>query len=216
MTEQYTRLVQETNRSPDTLYLLSRLKEGKEAEQLLHEAINAATPSTRAMSSLAFRNLAAGRFKEAVAVLSKAIPLVEPDSRENITYLSALLATGDHARLTSQLQQMEQAPMLYWLAKTYLIQDLAARGDNKGVRSALDEIRKQNLTNPQIQSILSHLEATRACGAGDVAGYLKHVRPKSAKPCSRHCFWRGPWPRPPGRFRKASAIRQRPRGRLSI
>jgi hypothetical protein len=173
LTGQYTTLVRELSRAPDALYLLARLKEGKEAETLLQEAASSAVPSTRALSSLGFRKLATGQFGEAVAILSKASPLVAPDSRENLAYLSALRATGDHAKLAGRLQQFEQAPRFYWFAKAYLIQDLAASGDSKGARLALDEIRKQNQTNPEIQPILAHLEAIRACGAGDVQAYLK-------------------------------------------
>jgi hypothetical protein len=173
LVEQYTALARELNRSPDALYLLARLKEGNEAEKLLQEAISSAAPSTRALSSLGFRKLATGQFGEAVAILSKASPMVSPDSRENLIYLSALRATGDHDKLASRLQQLEQAPRFYWLAKAYLVQDQAARGDTRGVRQTIDEIRKQNLTDPRALPILAHLEAVRACGAGDVQGYLK-------------------------------------------
>jgi hypothetical protein len=90
-------------------------------------------------------------------------------------YLAALEAVGDSAKLTGRLQQLEQVPSFYWFAKTALVRNLAAQGDKKGARQAIEDIRKQNAGNPQILSVLPHLEAARACGAGDIPGYLQSL-----------------------------------------
>jgi tetratricopeptide (TPR) repeat protein len=174
---EYRKLVQDSQRTPEALYLLGRILDGDESKKLLEEAARAPLQSAHALSSLGFRNLAAGRFKEAVVYGSKASPQVALDSREFANYLSALVATGAHDQVLTHLQQMEQMPDLYWYAKSYRVKDLAARGDDKAARLTIDEVRSQNVTEPHINEAIAHLQTVRNCGLSNVPGYLAAVDP---------------------------------------
>lgn len=178
---EYAKLAAESGRSPDTLYLLARVSEHQEGAKLLEEAAKGQAPSVYALASLGFRNLAAGRFKEAVAYLSKASPVVAHDSRDNLTYVSALQAAGAHDQLRGRLQQLEQVPGFYRFARCFRVKDLAARGDQKGAGELIEQTRVQNAKNPRMEQFFLQMEAARSCALNDVAGYLKTVSVDEAK-----------------------------------
>ena len=181
----YRKLVQDTQRSPEALYLLGRILDGDESKKLLEEASRATLPSAHALASLGFRNLAAGRFKEAVDYSSKASTQVAQDSQEFANYLAALVATGAHDKVLAHLQQMEQIPGLYWYAKSYRVKELATRGDDKAARLTIDEARAQNVSMAHIGEVIAQLQTVRNCGLWNVQGYLAAVDP-NAKSSS---FW---------------------------
>ena len=176
---EYRKLVQESQRSPEALYLLGRILDGSESKKLLEEAARAPLPSAHALASLGFRNLAAGRAKEAVDYLAKASSQVAQDSQEFANYLSALVATGAHEKVLAQLLQMEQLPGLYWYAKSFRVKELAAQGDDKAARQTIDEVRAQNLNQPHIDEAIAHMQTVRNCGLSNVLGYLAALDPNT-------------------------------------
>jgi hypothetical protein len=178
---EYQKIAAETQRTPDALYLVARASDSNDALKLLEEAASAEVPSTAALSSLGFRNLAAGRFKEAVGYLGKALPQAAPGSHETLLFLSALQAHGAHDQLRSRLQQLEQVPGFYWFARSFQIKDLAATGDVKAARALIEQTRSQNSSSPGLNELVRQMEAAQACGAYDVTAYLKTVSVDEAK-----------------------------------
>ncbi|HJZ90775.1 MAG TPA: hypothetical protein VKE40_07860 [Gemmataceae bacterium] len=90
----YRKLVEETKRSPDAVYLLGRVEDGAEADKLYAEAANANPPSGPACAGLSFRYLARGDFDQAVTWGKKARDLVPGDPQYRRRYVQTLLAAG--------------------------------------------------------------------------------------------------------------------------
>ncbi|MBO0698852.1 MAG: hypothetical protein J2P46_10690, partial [Zavarzinella sp.] len=91
---EYRKLIEETKRAPDAVYLLARLEDGPEADKLYAEAANANPPSGQACGGLSYRHLARGEFAEAVRWATKARDLNPNDPAARQRYLLALLAAG--------------------------------------------------------------------------------------------------------------------------
>ena len=62
---EYRKLVEETKRAPDAVYLLGRIEDGPTADALYQEAVKATPPSQAAIAGLGFRNLSRGEFVDA-------------------------------------------------------------------------------------------------------------------------------------------------------
>src|SRR5262249_47572812 len=70
---EYRKLVDETRRAPDAVYLLARLCPHEECVKLLEEASRGNPPSHLAENALGFHALAEGRFDDAAAWCRKAV-----------------------------------------------------------------------------------------------------------------------------------------------
>ena len=91
---EYRKLIDETKRSPDAVYLLARLEEGAESDKLYLEAATANPPSAMACAGLSFRFLTRGDFDNAVVWGVKAHELIPTDPGIQQRYINALLAAG--------------------------------------------------------------------------------------------------------------------------
>jgi tetratricopeptide (TPR) repeat protein len=91
---EYRKLVEETKRSPDAVYLLGRLEDSPAGETMYLEAANAKPPSAHACAGLSFRYLAQGDFDKAVEWAAKGHELNRADPLYLQRYVFALLAAG--------------------------------------------------------------------------------------------------------------------------
>jgi tetratricopeptide (TPR) repeat protein len=96
---EYRKLVDETKRATDAVYLLGRIETGAAADKLYEEAANGTPPSIHARSGLSFRCLARGDFDAAVLWGTKARALNKVDLEYQRRYVLALLAAGKYAEL---------------------------------------------------------------------------------------------------------------------
>ncbi len=170
----YRELVAEQKGNPDAFYLLARLEDLDEGEKLLQQAAAADPPSAHAVRSLGYRALAAGQFDEAVRLLERAVRLAPGNDFTQQEYRSALLAAGRYDRLLEELAARGQgAPSLTVAIER--IRTLAAKGDRKGARAAIDQtVTSFTAGNPAGQEMVrASLEAFLSCALGDVPGFLK-------------------------------------------
>jgi tetratricopeptide (TPR) repeat protein len=91
---EYRKLVEETKRAPDAVYLLARLEQGPEGDKLYEEAATAKPPSAMACAGLSFRYLSRGDFDKALQWASKARDLAPADPVSQQRYVNAILAAG--------------------------------------------------------------------------------------------------------------------------
>lgn len=173
---EYQQLVADTNRNPDAIYLLARLQDLDEAEPLLAQAAGATPPSVAALHALGFRDLAQGRFAEALGWMEKAIQLSPNNPAVQRDYDSALLAAGRYDRLLEELRTRPHplGPSLPVL--TERLHALAAKGDQAGARATIEEAVQsfQGPENDPIRPVVrASLEMVLRCRENDVAGFLK-------------------------------------------
>src|SRR5262249_14690155 len=102
LTPIYQRLVDETKRAPEAVYLLGRTQTGAPAARLYMEAANAPTPSAYACTGLAFRLLARGDVDEALRWSKKGAQLSPEHEFHRLGYLQALIAAGRHQELVNE------------------------------------------------------------------------------------------------------------------
>src|SRR5262245_26382190 len=76
---EYRKLVDESKRAPDAVYLLARLGQGPESDKLYEEAATGKPPSAAACAGLSFRYLVRGEFGKAVVWGKKADELSPND-----------------------------------------------------------------------------------------------------------------------------------------
>lgn len=110
---EYRRLVEETKRAPDAVYLLGRIEEEPAAEALYREAVAGQPPSAAAATGYGFRLLARGEFGPAVEHLARARSLKPKDDRVRDYYRQALTAAKEYQRLADDLKddgEMSQGP----------------------------------------------------------------------------------------------------------
>ena len=100
------KLVDETKRSPDAVYLLGRLEDNSAGEGLYLEAARAKPPSAHACAGLSFRYLARGDFDKAVEWAAKSHELNPNDPRylqrlcgcvARVRQVSGFVASYQHA-----------------------------------------------------------------------------------------------------------------------
>jgi tetratricopeptide (TPR) repeat protein len=174
----YRQLVAETNNSPDTLYLLGRLLDLDEGEQLLRRAATAQPPSAFACHALGQRALASGRFAEAVDWMEQANRLAGNNLLVQAGHWQALLAAGRYDRLfavtlVQNLSPFESYPML-----AMRIRAQVAKGDPGAARAMIDDAvgRLQGPVDAGERPFQrAQLQAVLCCAQGDVPGYLKAV-----------------------------------------
>lgn len=171
----YEKLVAETRRQPDALYLLARLMDGDESDNLLKEAASAAKPSSRALRSLGFRSMASGHFDDAVRWLEQANQVAPKDAQIKRDFWVARLAVGKHDQLLQELgprpgMPMDQVNMLYAQFEVY-----AARGDKAKAQSVLNALIQAipGLDLTSQQAFKAQLDMMLCCGTKDVDGWLK-------------------------------------------
>lgn len=96
---EYRRLVEETKRSPDAVYLLGRLEDGATAEKLYLEAAQANPPCAHACNSLGYRYLVRGDFEAAATWSKKAAEINPTNLVVRRQFLESLLAAGKYKDL---------------------------------------------------------------------------------------------------------------------
>lgn len=96
---EYRRLVDQTKRAPEALYLLGRLEDGAAAEMLYLEAVKAENPSAYACAALSYRYLVRGDFDTAVTWSKKAIGINASSLTVRRAYLEVLLGAGKYKEL---------------------------------------------------------------------------------------------------------------------
>ena len=115
---EYQKLVEETKRAPDAVYLLARLGEGPETDKLYEEAATGKPPSAAACAGLSFRSLSRGDFDKAVVWGTKAYELNPTDSVSRHRYVNSLLAAGKYAELLKTTEGRNAAEsMQYFQAR---------------------------------------------------------------------------------------------------
>ncbi|HEX3151013.1 MAG TPA: hypothetical protein VHR66_23235 [Gemmataceae bacterium] len=111
---EYRKLVEETKRAPDAVYLLGRIEDNAAGEALYLEAARAKPPSAHACTGLSYRYLAQGEFDKAVEWAAKGFEMNPKDALFKKRYVEALLAAGrfvDLLRITNATMPTET--MLY-------------------------------------------------------------------------------------------------------
>jgi tetratricopeptide (TPR) repeat protein len=128
---EYRKLVEETKRTPDAVYLLGRLEEGQAGEKLYEEAAKANPPSAFACSGLGFRFLVRGDFEPAVTWSKKGAELNPTNPANRQAYLQALLAAGKYKDLIAETGRDASSGQLLMFHDKLAAQ--LALGDQAGV-----------------------------------------------------------------------------------
>jgi predicted Zn-dependent protease len=176
----YQKLVAETKRDPNALYLLARIEEENldEADKLLHEAAEANPPSAYAFHALAFDALVEGRFPEAVKLAEKAKHLDPQNTTIKMGYQQTLLATRKWDELIGELKAAPGSPDLKAMTLEQLAQVYGLKGDEKRAESTIQQIVKDygSATDArERQALQAAEEAKLCCCRKDVQGYLKQA-----------------------------------------
>ena len=168
--QRYEKLVAETDRNPQALYLLARLADRDEALKLLHEAVATGLPAEYAHYALGYRSLCEGDFKNAVTEMLQAGKLLDQIGyRETLN--DALLAAGPYAELKKRYATQGVSGLM-GLAR------IAARSEGQiGIELAENAVLAQlPPTGPSWQLAQSAFAADHAAVTGNVAGYLAAVQ----------------------------------------
>lgn len=174
---QYEKLVAETQRHPDAVYLLGRIEPDRDkAKQLFRQAAAGEPPSGHAMNALAYNAMSHGQFAEAVAWYEKALPLLPEQTMLRRSYHDALLAKGDYDRLLEQVEQRAPLTGSKFLALMEVMQVHAVRGDKAKARETLAQA-VQAAPPDQRGFVQPALEGLLCCWEGDAEGFVQ----KSAK-----------------------------------
>jgi hypothetical protein len=174
----YQKLVAETNRDPNAVYLLARVEDENldEADRLLHQAADANPPSAYAINSLAFDALVEGRFPEAVKLAEKAKHLDPQNINIRLGYRQTLLAARKWDELIGELKAAPDKSGLKVLTLEQLAQVYGLKGDEKRAESTVQQIVKEyGPANDarERQTLQATEEAKLCCCRKDVPGYLK-------------------------------------------
>lgn len=177
---EYRRLVEETNRSSDSLYLLARIETEPEAEKIYQEAIAAKPPSVNALSGIGFRRLARGQFAEAVGHFAKARQLQPNDSRIVRLYRESLVAAEQFDKLASDLTQTEDFATRWADFRYHLI---ALVGQNKNDEA--QQLAQQfpftlglNANTVEFEQVKQLVDQLMVTVLRDREAFLKHAESK--------------------------------------
>jgi len=174
---EYRKLVAETNREPDALYLLGRVEGAGKGEELMRQAATAKPPSAYALYSLGFRALAQGQCPEAVKWTEKAIELA-PNNLLNRHYDAALFAAGQYDRLLDHLKPRPGDAEENLQVLMQRLQVLAAKGDRDKARATIEQA-VQSISGPDAQAerpvVRAGMEMVLSCCTNDVQGFLKQA-----------------------------------------
>lgn len=189
---EYRRLMEETHQQPDTVYLLARLLDGKEAEKLLEQAAAASPPSVQALHALGWRAMGQGRFSDAVKWMAKAMQFRASDIYVRRDYHSALLAAAQYDQLLESLKQPTLTGHIYALYEQARVH--AIRGDKAKFEETLKQAQ-QLWPDPGDAAMRSQIEAgmrmVQSCCINDTAGYLREAIHLPNPPGFQVAFLRG-------------------------
>lgn len=174
----YEKLVIETNRQPNALYLLARLREGLESDQLLREAIKAEKPTVYPVHSLGWRALSRGDFTESIRLLEQALKLSPKNTQVRQDLFTALKADGQFDRLLKELGYQIVSPINQLNRQVEYLRVHAMRGDKVKTQNQLNQCLAllPPSTQPHIRKMLfNQLTMIICCGNGDIAGYLAAI-----------------------------------------
>jgi hypothetical protein len=175
---QYRQLVRELKEHPDAVYLLARLLDGAESDQLFRQAAGGEAPSVSAQRALGWNALAEGNFADALAWLEKAHRAAGSEPLIRQDYRLALLATGNYDRLLAESRAQAAGPgtSLGVLADELFV--AAVKGDKAKAAVTLTRAL-QTVQGPEAvrlrTTLKAQLEMVMCCATGDLAGYLKQV-----------------------------------------
>jgi tetratricopeptide (TPR) repeat protein len=187
---EYRRLVEETKRAPDAVYLLARLLDGPEPLELMREAAQAQPPSAYAQIYLGNLEVSVGHFDKAVKLLAKASESFGLEAPEHTYYQYALFAARDYDKYLELLRQQEQIPGMRRVAQERRVLVLAAMGDRQAAESALAEAVAQVRGAAALDERAS-LRSYLCCGLGDVTGYLDATAAMEKTPSFETLFLQG-------------------------
>ncbi len=174
---EYRKLVAETNREPDALYLLGRVEGAGKAEELVRQAAAAKPPSAYALYSLGFRALAQGQYQEALKWTEKAMELA-PNNLLSRHYDAALFAAGQYDRLLDRLRPHpgdtgENIQVLRQRLRVF-----AARGDRDKAQATIMQAA-QSISGPDAEAerpvARAWMEMVLSYHTKDVEGFLKQA-----------------------------------------
>ena len=135
----YRKLVTDTNRHPDALYLLARIDPDlNEGDKLIEEGASADLPTGYPFYALGFRALGEARFPEAIGWFEKALPVLKNKIGATHFYQQALLANGNYDQLFEALRA--EAPANKLKATVQMMRISAIRGDKAQARQTLTEV----------------------------------------------------------------------------
>lgn len=166
---EYRAILNETKEAPAAKYLLGRILDGAESEQLLQSAATAKPPETRALQSLGFHAMILGDFPSAVAWYEKSLPTSNQDTFFNKSYHDALLAAGRYEQLLKVLSAGEPNLPLRLRAYAGLNQPAAAE---QAIEESMRRFPPELDANTRSQ-VRATLDADWCCAKKDVAGFLK-------------------------------------------
>jgi tetratricopeptide (TPR) repeat protein len=179
--EQYAKLTQEVQNSPDAVYLRGRVEDPDLRDQCFKQAAEAKPPSNYAFQGLGFDALSEGRFAEAVAYFDKA----QAGMGDNLilrTYGDqALLANKEYGRLLDMLEKRKGGALAGIPNMSQLMNVAAIKGDQGRAQAIVQQILALVPAGvPEMGKIKDNLqaslEAKLACCRNDTAGYLKQMK----------------------------------------
>jgi tetratricopeptide (TPR) repeat protein len=103
---EYRRLVEETKRAPDAVYLLGRIEDSPAADALYQEAVKATPPSQAAIAGLGFRCLSRGEFADALKWFEQAHSVRPDDLTLHNIYCQSLVAAKKFEKLADETRVM--------------------------------------------------------------------------------------------------------------
>ncbi|MBX7103167.1 MAG: hypothetical protein K1X57_03750 [Gemmataceae bacterium] len=163
----YRKLVEETQRTPDALYLLGRVEDEPEAEKVYREAI-AAAPSSYAYYGWAYRQLARGDAAEAAKWMKKAYDMKPTDGLIKHMLIEATAAAGQY----QELDLLVGGEPDWSLLRDRLLARIG-RGDKAGADQIMAEYLGQLRPGQgDAAEIKKSIEILRACLARDRAAYV--------------------------------------------
>ncbi len=174
----YRKLVEETGRQPDAVYLLARLpnEDTAEADKLLQEAATADPPSTYALYALGTNAIEAGRPDEGLLWMKMAGERAPENFTVGHGYREALLAAKQYDALLVLTRTWQAQPGRRVVALVDQVRAYGLKGDQAHAREVMAQL-VQGAGNPADnaarQRTEDNLELVLACALGDTARFLE-------------------------------------------
>ncbi len=169
----YQKLVNDTQRDPNAIYLLGRTEpDFDESDRLYREADNAKVASSYPAAGIGSRALAEGKFKDAVKSFQKSLKSAPKVFMIDRNYREALLADRDFDTLIPILRSEANVPDKHIPAMLEMARAEAVRGNTAEARKAVDDVTKAIPNDPRAEDSKKALKALLSCYLNDEPGYL--------------------------------------------